>query len=331
LPDKAPNHFVVNIVPEQVDAFGSFLAEREIESAGLYPMVRGRLAEINGIDSKTFVADEENGRGALNRELNLTWGESLPEDNAIVEGEWFGTDAEGQSVVSMEAGLAERMGVELGDELTFSFGTGEFSATVTSLRTVQWDSFRPNFFMIFPPGVLDAYPATWMTSFYLPAERKGELAQLLRDFPAVTVIDLDRIMDQVRRILEQVTLAVEYVLLFVLLAGFAVLYAALQASLDERLYEGALLRTLGASRGQLRSGHLAEYSLLGALAGLFAAGGAELTAYILYSQVFQLEYAVKWWLWLSLPVIGAVLIGAAGFWGTRRVVRRSPLLVLNNI
>jgi putative ABC transport system permease protein len=185
--------------------------------------------------------------------------------------------------------------------------------------------------MIFPPGVLDPYPATWMTSFYLPAERKGELAQMLRDFPALTVIDLDRIMEQVRRILEQVTLAVEYVLVFVLLAGFAVLYAALQASLDERLYEGALLRTLGASRGQLRSGHLAEYALLGALAGLFAAGGSELVAFILYSQVFQLDYSIKWWLWVSLPLSGALLIGAAGFVGTRRVVRKSPLLVLNNL
>ncbi|MGM0595223.1 MAG: ABC transporter permease, partial [Pseudomonadota bacterium] len=329
LPEDAPNHFVVNVVPERVEQFGEFLAARDIESAGLYPMVRGRLSEINGIPSKEFVGDEESGRGAINRELNLTWGEQLPDDNTIVEGEWFGSGADGKKVVSMEADLARRMGVELGDELRFSFGSGAFTATVTSLRTVQWDSFRPNFFMIFPPGVLDPYPATWMTSFYLPNEKKGQLAQLLREFPSVTVIDLDRIMDQVRRILEQVTLAVEYVLVFVLLAGFAVLYAALQASLDERLYEGALLRTLGARRSQLRAGHLAEYALLGALSGLFAAGGAELVAYILYSQVFELSYSLKWWLWLALPPLGALLIGAAGFWGTRRVVRKSPLLVLN--
>ncbi|MCW8993616.1 MAG: ABC transporter permease [Gammaproteobacteria bacterium] len=331
LPDEAPNHFVVNVVPERVDAFRGFLDARQIESAGLYPMVRGRLAEVNGIAIREFVSDEEGGRGALNRELNLTWGDVLPEDNRLVEGEWFSAEDEGRKIVSIEAGLARRMGIALGDELTFSFGSATLTATVTSLRTVQWDSFRPNFFMIFPPGVLDPFPGTWMTSFYLPDERKGELAQMLRQFPAVTVIDLDRIMEQVRRILKQVTLAVEYVLVFVLLAGFAVLYAALQASLDERLYEGALLRTLGASRRQLRAGHLAEYALLGALAGLFAAGGAELTAFILYSQVFELDYAFKWWLWLSLPPIGAVLIGAAGFQGTRRVVRESPLRVLNDL
>jgi len=331
LPKDAPNHFVVNVVPEKVDAFSAFLKQHDIQSAGLYPMVRGRLAEVNGIASKEFVGDEERGRGALNRELNLTWAEILPEDNAITAGKWFGPDDRGRKVVSMEAKLAERMGVKLGDKLTFSFGSGDLTVTVTSLRSVQWDSFRPNFFMIFPPGVLDPYPATWMTSFYLAPKEKPVLATLLRDFPAVSVIDLDRIMEQVRRILEQVTLAVEYVLVFVLLAGFAVLYAALQASLDERLYEGALLRTLGASRSQLRSGHLAEYALLGALAGVFAAGGAELTAFILYREVFHLDYSIKWQLWLALPLIGAVLIGLAGFWGTRRVVRQSPLMVMNNL
>lgn len=331
LPPEAPNHFVVNVVPERVAAFRTFLQQRGIESAGLYPMVRGRLAKINGIASRRYVGDEERGRGALNRELNLTWSDTLPEDNAIVAGKWFGAEDRGRRVVSMEARLAERMGVGVGDVLTFSFGGSELAVEVTSLRTVQWDSFRPNFFMIFPPEVLDPYPATWMTSFYLPEGRKGELAQLLREFPAVTVIDLDRIMAQVRRILEQVTLAVEYVLVFVLLAGFAVLYAALQASLDERLYEGALLRTLGASRRQLRSGHLAEYALLGTLAGLFAAAGTELVAFILYKQVFQLDYSIKWGLWLLLPLCGALLIGGAGFRGTRRVVRTSPLRVLNRL
>jgi putative ABC transport system permease protein len=167
-----------------------------------------------------------------------------------------------------------------------------------------------------------------MTSLYAAPGQRAAMAQMAREFPAVTVIDLERLMDQVRRIMEQVTLAVEYVLIFVLLAGFAVLYAALQASLDERLYEGALLRTLGASRYQLRAGHLAEYTLLGLLAGLFAAAGSELIAWQLYSRVFQLDYAFQWPLWLLLPPIGALLIGAAGYWGTRHVVRRSPLAVL---
>ncbi len=331
LPANAPNQFVVNVLPEQVDAFRQFLEQKNIHDAVLYPMVRGRLAQINGIESKEFVGDEERGRGALNRELNLTWATDLPADNKVTAGNWFSRDASGKALVSMEEKLAQRMGVKLGDELTFDFGGEVLKATVDNLRSVQWDSFHPNFFMIFPPAVLDRFPATYITSFYLPQARKAELAQMLREFPAVTVIDMDRIMEQVRRILAQVTLAVEYVLVFVLLAGFAVLYAALQASLDERLHEGALLRTLGASRRQLRSGHLAEYAALGFLAGVFAAAGAELIAFILYWQVFNLDYSFKWWLWLVLPPLGALLIGVAGYRGTRRVVQTSPLRVLNEL
>ncbi len=331
LPEDAPNHFVVNVQPHKVEDFNVFIGEKRIHSAELYPMVRGRLARINGEPMSERIRPGDNGAGAVNRELNLTWSDTLPEDNTLTAGRWFEPTDSGKLLVSVEARLAERLGIGLGDTLQFSFGTQDLAVKVASLRTVQWDSFRPNFFMIFPPGVLDPFPATYMTSFYLPQERKGELAQMVRLFPAVTVIDLDRIMAQVRRILEQVTLAVEYVLVFVLLAGFAVLYAALQASLDERLYEGALLRTLGASRRQLRSGHLAEYALLGMLAGLLAAGGAELIAFILYRQVFQLEYSIQWWLWGGVPLIGALLIGVAGFIGTRRVVRKSPLVVLNNI
>ena len=328
LPEDAPNHFVINILPERLEPFRDFLAERSIETTGLYPIVRGRLAAINGTPPEQREREGEADTRTIRRELNLTWASELPGDNAVTAGRWLRPGDAGRPVVSVEEGVAERLNIGLGDELTFSFGAGEVTVEVVGLRSVQWDSFRPNFFMIFPPGVLERFPATYMTSFHLPAERKGAIATMLKAFPAVTVIDVDRVMEQVRRILQQVTLAVEYVLVFVLLAGFAVLYAALQASLDERLYEGALLRTLGASRRQLRSGHLAEYALLGALAGLLAAGGTELVAFIAYTEVFHLAYAVKWPLWLLLPPIGAVLIGAAGFWGTRRVVRESPLTVL---
>ncbi len=331
LPEDTPNHFVVNVLPDDVEAFQSFLQTRGIDSDEIYPMVRGRLVSINGESLSERVSPDEERAGAVHRELNLTWSDILPGDNTLVAGQWWQPGEGGEALVSVESGVAERLKVQLDDALTFSFGSAELTARVTSLRSVQWDSFHPNFFMIFPPGVLDPFPATYMTSFYLPMQEKGALAQMFREFPSVTVIDLDRIMEQVRRILTQVTLAVEYVLVFVLLAGFAVLYAALQASLDERLYEGALLRTLGASRRQMRAGHLAEYALLGALAGLLAAGGAELIAYILYKQVFHLPYSIKWPLWGLLPLLGALLIGAAGYWGTRRVVQRSPLVVLNNI
>lgn len=327
LPERAPNHFVVNVLPAEVERFAGFLREHRIDSAQLYPLVRGRLTAVNGTPVEQVLAPGDDG-GAVNRELNLTWSATLQADNAIVAGRWWDAQDAGQALVSLEVKLAQRLGAQVGDTLLFNFGGSELAARVASLRTVKWDSFKPNFFVIFPPGVLDAQPATWMTSLYAAPGQRAAMAQMARDFPAVTVIDLERLMEQVRRIMEQVTLAVEYVLIFVLLAGFAVLYAALQASLDERLYEGALLRTLGASRYQLRAGHLAEYALLGLLAGLFAAAGSELIAWQLYSRVFQLDYAFKWPLWLLLPPLGALLIGAAGYWGTRHVVRRSPLAVL---
>ena len=330
LPAQAPNHFVINVLPDQVGPFSVFLRERHIDSAALFPMVRARLTAVNGVPAGA--RNGHNGDESLRRELNLTWSARLQEDNTLTQGRWWQPGDDGQALVSLEEGVAERLDVGVGDRLTFDFGGGQtLGARVASLRKVQWDSFRPNFFVVFPPGVIDRFPATYVTSFYLPEGERTLMAQLVRRFPAVTVIDLEPLMAQVRQILSQVTLAVEYVLLGVLLAGFAVLAASLHASLEERLLEGALLRTLGASRAQLRAGHLAEFALLGALAGLFAAGGAQGVALLLYTRVFHLPAHVQWPLWLLLPPLGALLVGAAGFWGTRRVVVQSPLTVLRGL
>jgi putative ABC transport system permease protein len=328
LPEDVPNHFAINILPEQVDSVHEFLNQHGLAASQLYPMVRARLVSINSQGVREAVTKEARSDNALNRELNLTWTTKLQDDNHIVTGRWWKAADEGKPLVSIESKLAERLGIVVGDELGFSLGGETFAATVTSIRSVQWDSFRPNFYMVFPPGVLDGYAATYMTSFYLPASQKALLIDLVRSFPAVTILEMDLIIEQVERIFRQVTLAVEYVLLFVLLAGFAVLFAALQASLDERLYEGALLRALGGSRRQLRAGHLAEFAALGLLAGLVAAIGTESLAWILYSHVMNLDYTFKWQVWLVAPLTGALLIGAAGYWGTRTVVARSPMHLL---
>ncbi len=328
LPVDVPNHFAINILPERVEAVHEFLSAREVRSSQLYPMVRGRLVSIDAEPVRRAVTKEARSDNALNRELNLTWTMDLQEDNRILSGRWWRPDDHGRSLVSVESKLAERLGIRLGQELGFSVGARKFTATVASIRSVQWDSFRPNFYMIFPPGVLEDLPATYMTSFYLSPVDKPVLIDLVRSFPAVTVLEWDLIIAQVERIFRQVTLAVEYVLVFVLLAGFAVLFAALQASLDDRLYEGALLRALGGSRRQLRAGHLAEFASLGVLAGLVAAMGTECLAWVLYSQVMHLDYAFKWPVWLATPLLGALLIGTAGYWGTRPVLERSPMLLL---
>ncbi len=330
LPADAPNHFAINILPDQAGDFGAFMQQAGVTTAQLYPMVRGRLVEINATAVRKAVTKEARDDNALNRELNLTWTTELQEDNRILEGRWWQPADTGMARVSVEAKLAERLGIELGDQLGFAVGAQRFDAVVASIRSVQWDSFRPNFYMVFPPQVIEQFPATYMTSFYLTKHDKPLLRELVARYPAVTVLEMDRVIEQVGHIFRQVTLAVEYVLVFTLLAGFAVLFAALQASQDERLYEGALLRALGGSRRQLRSGHIAEFTALGGLAGLLAAIGAECLAWALYSEVLHMEYSPQWPLWIATPVAGALLIGAAGSWGTRAVVKRSPMLLLRN-
>jgi len=327
LPEDAANQFAINILPGQVDSFREFLQQKGIGSSALFPMIRGRLSQINGQAASKAVPGEKANDPALNRELNLTWSRQLQADNKIASGHWFDEEDRGEPLLSLEAGFAERLNIQLGDELGFDIQGQLLTARVSSIRTVRWDSMQPNFFIIFSQGVLEDLPATWMTSFYLPPGQHSLLLQLVNRFPAVTLIDLNHLMGQVQGILQQVTMAVEYVLMFVLLAGLVVLFAALQASLDERLYEGALLRSLGASRAQLRSGHLAEFMALGLMAGLVAAMGTEVLSWLLYSRLLQLDYGFNWPLWLLLPVIGALIVGAAGYWGTRVVVRHSPLAV----
>jgi putative ABC transport system permease protein len=326
LPVDTPNHFAFNVLADDVPAFERFIGGHRIAAQALYPLVRGRLTAINAAPVVQAVTKEENNNEALNRELNLTWSNKLPPDNQIVRGEWHASNT--GRVVSVEERLARRLGVQIGDALTFSIGGMELEARVTSLRKVQWDSFHPNFYMIFPAGVLDDFPATWLTSFHLAPAQKPLLTELVRRFPSVSVLETDQVLAQVRSILRQVTAAVEFVLLFVLAAGLAVLGAALAASRDERLHEGALLRALGASRRQLRAGHLAEFAALGFAAGLLAAAGTELIAFVLYTRVFELEYALKWPVWLLAPLAGAAIIAVAGYLGTARVLRQSPLTVL---
>jgi putative ABC transport system permease protein len=330
LPADAPNHFAFNILPADVPGTEKFFAANQIRSQALYPMVRGRLVAINGTAVRQAVTKEENNNEALQRELNLTWTDTLPPDNSLVRGDWWRRGERG-ALVSVEEKLAKRLGIEPGADLTFSIGGAELVARVASIRKVQWDSFHPNFFMIFPPGVLDGFPATYITSFHLAPEQKPLLTTLVRKFPAVTVIETDQVLAQVRTILMQATFAVEFVLLFVLAAGLAVLYAALAASRDERLHEGALLRTFGASRRHLRLGHFAEFALLGFLAGVLAAIGTELIAYFTYARAFDLEYTWKWPVWLIAPLAGAMVVGTAGFFGTRKIVKESPMVVLREL
>lgn len=328
LPEDAPNHFALNVLPAERDAFAARLAELSPHPAPLYPVVPGRLIMINDEPVRQLVTKESRGERAIQRDLSLTWAEQLPSDNQITAGSWWKAEhASDLPGVSVEAELAESLQLKLGDRLRFNVGGIEREAQVTSLRQVDWDSFQPNFYMIFEPQTLQDLPATYLTSFYLPPGQDAELIKLSRAFPSVTLLQVDALLAQLRSILAQVTLAIEYVLLFVLAAGITVLFAGLQATLDERIRQGALLRALGAERKLLISARRAEFGLLGAAAGLLAALGCELVSFLLYRYAFDMSWQPHPWL-LLLPVIGALLIGLAGVLGTRRALNASPLSVL---
>ncbi|MFF7107361.1 ABC transporter permease [Pseudomonas sichuanensis] len=329
LPKDAPNHFALNILPDERQPFIERLAQINATSAPLYPVIPGRLTHINEQPVRQLVSKESTGERAIQRDLSLTWAAEPPQGNALSAGNWWQQAPQDAAIpgVSVEAELAQSLNLQLGDLLTFDIGGQQRQARVSSLRTVHWDSFQPNFYMIFQPGTLQGLPATYLTSFYLAPGHDQEIVALSRAFPAATILQVDVLLGQLRSILAQVTLAVEYVLLFVLAAGLAVLFAGLQATLDERIRQGALLRALGAARPLLVKARRIEFGLLGAVSGLLAAVGCELITWALYRYAFDLHWAPHLWL-LGLPLAGAVLVGGAGVIGTRRALNASPLAVL---
>ena len=328
LPANTPNYFLVNIQPEEVDGVRAFLEERGLDAGALYPMVRGRLTAIDGraVDADDW--DDPRAQRLATRDFNLSFTDLLPDHNGVVAGGFWQASPSDPAQFSVEQGLATTLGISLGDELTFLVAGQDVKATVTNLRSVEWDSFQVNFFVVSPTALLEPYPASWVTSFHLPEDRREALVELVRAFPSVTVIDVDALLVKVRQIVDHATLGVEYVFAFTLLAGFTVLFAAVQATLDERRYEAALLRTLGADRGRLLAGLLAEFVTIGALAGLLAATAAGAMGTIVALQVFELRVAPSPWLWPSGMLAGGLGVGLIGLLGTRRVVAQPPLATL---
>ncbi len=331
LPKDAPNHFALNILPDDREPFAQRLHQVNATSAPLYPVTPGRLVQINEQPVQQIVSKDSAGERAVQRDLSLTWAAELPEGNALTAGNWWQALPASDEIpgVSVEAELASSLKLKMGDLLTFEIGGQQRQARVSSLRSVHWDSFQPNFYMIFQPGTLQGLPTTYLTSFYLAPGHDLDVVALSRAFPAVTILQVDALLDQLRSILAQVTLAVEYVLLFVLAAGLAVLFAGLQSTLDERIRQGALLRALGAARPLLVKARRIEFGLLGAASGLLAAVGCELITLVLYRYAFDLQWSPHPWL-LALPLAGALLVGGAGVLGTRRALNASPLAVLRD-
>jgi putative ABC transport system permease protein len=253
----------------------------------------------------------------------------LPEGNKITTGAWWGGSQ--TNLVSVEQQLAKSLKIKLGDVLTYSIGSQQFKATVSSIRYLNWDTMKPNFYMIFSPGTLNAFPSTYITSFYLPKEKKHYLNDLLKSYPSVTVVEVDLILRQIKTILAQITESINYMLIFALLAGFTVLFASVYATLDNRIYDGTLLRTLGAKRRLLRWSQFIEFSILGLIASLLAVIIAEIITYFLYSHVLHLDYHVQWLLLAFIPLCGSLFVGFAGCWGVRDVVNKCPMQVLRQL
>ena len=333
LPSDAPNHFLINIAPDQVDAVAEKLQRRGLNTAEIYPMVRGRLVKINAAEPSVALREKV---PLLRREANISWSQVLPAENTLVAGNWW-SHADSHSIgsalprVSVESKLAKKLGVGVGAKLQFSFGGLTLDAQISSLRELEWDNMKPNFYFIFEPKVLDKFSPMYMTSSHIPPSEKAVVAEILRDYPTIVVIEIDKVIEQIRDIVDKVGRAVEVVLALVLVGGILVLAAAVNASIDSRLQEVGLIRALGSSRKLILGSLAIEFSLLGACAGIIAVLGAEALLLGLQQQVFKMPIAPHYELWLAGPLLGPLLVGSLGVFSCRQVLNTPPSVVLREV
>jgi len=328
LPADTPNFFFINIPPDEHQAFAQFLLDRGAERTRVLPMVRARMTHINGkpVDDLKFATPR--GKEFANRDQNITWAEALGRDNELTEGRWFTADDMGKPLVSVSTEYMKELNLKLGDTLQFDIAGETRTATISSVRKVKWDSFQPNFFLMFAPGLLEGTQGTWMTAAHMDAANPKVIAELVRRFPSVSVFNVDELLRQVRSVIDKALAAVQSVFLFTLLAGLVVLIAAVQASREERRYESAMLRTLGANRSTVLKGLLSEFAALGVLSGLLAAAGASIAGVYVARRVLQIPYTPDPWVWFYGLVGGGLLVCFAGWLATRSVVNQPPLMTL---
>ena len=330
LPPDTPNFFFVNIPSDQHEQFAQFLDERGAEDVRVRPMVRARMTHINGKPVADIKFKTPRGRGFADRDQNITWSGQLNRDNEITAGKWFTAEDAGKPLVSVSTEYQEELGLKLGDALQFDIAGETQTARVSSVRKVKWDSFQPNFFLIFAPGLLDGTQGTYMTAVHMDSRNPKTIGDLVRRFPSVSVFNVDDLLGQVRSIINKALAAVQSVFVFTLFAGLVVLIAAVQASREERRFESAMLRTLGAHRNTVLKGLLAEFAALGVLSGLLASIGASIAGVYVAKRVLQIPYTPDPWVWLYGLVGGGMLVCLAGWLATRSVVNQPPVLTLRS-
>ncbi|WNC66932.1 FtsX-like permease family protein [Thalassotalea nanhaiensis] len=332
LPVNAPNQFLVNISKPQVPQVESFLNENGMSASDLYPIVRGRLTAINEEKllkraSKEQTDRSDQGRQGIGRELNMTWHSVLPKENDIIKGQWFDPNDE-YAQVSIESKLAERLEINIGDQLSFQIGSEQIKLPVTSIREVNWQSMQPNFYMIFSDKVLKDFPATYIAAMHVPTDKQRAMQTFLSQYPTITVIDVQAMISQLRSVIDQVSLAIEFILALVVLAGSLVLVAQVQASMEERERELAILRTLGAKGSLLKGATVLEFVVLGAIAGFMASIAMEIGVYVIQTQVFDMQPSLHLFYWFVGIGLGALFVGLVGLFSCWRLLNLSSLTLI---
>ncbi|MEC8694211.1 MAG: FtsX-like permease family protein [Pseudomonadota bacterium] len=325
VPNDAPNTFALNITDQDQISFIQTVNQRGGELAPLYPIVRGRLETVNEVPLIEHLGGSEP-PGSVRRELSLTESGVLGRDNQIDRGRFF-TISDAPGLVTVESKLFDELDLEIGDVIHYTIGPDRISAKVVGSRVVQWDSMLPNFFMIFSPGTLEPFESTRLTSLRLPNPSE-DTAAISGAFRQVTLLSVDAILNQIRGILDRVSQAVSVVLYFVLIGGVLVLVASIQTSLPERRKEAAILRSLGGSDRLLSQSQWAEFLTLGLMSGLLAAVGTELLGWLVYTEVFSLEWRSKWQIWVLAPIFTGAIVGAIGRWSAKQARQLSPAQLL---
>ncbi len=313
MPVDAPNVFAINIAPTEYRDYLQLLDDNNVARSAAYPIVRGRLTQINGVDIKQAVRQEQQNFNVLKREINFTWAEQLPSYNEVVAGQWSVKNG-----VSIEQSVAQNLDINLGDKLTFTVNSQTIMASVNAIRTVQWQSMKPNFYFIFTPDILHDLPATWLLSFHIGEQQNTLLNQLGRDYPTVSLLNFRVIGEKIQSLLAQISWSLTVLAALGVISGILLIFTLLRLSLQQRSQEVLLYRTLGASRKYIRQTLLSEYGLMALSAGVIAALGAEIVIYSLMKWGFQLTPSLHLSLWFAVPAIAVMIV----FISLSRVIRK---------